>query len=237
MKKNIVYIILQLLFALPFFGKAQNNLTLEFNHLVGNKMLVLFDSTYHNSLNEPFVVNKFKYYISNIVVYNKGKKVENNGYYLINTENSNSQTIQLKTATKNIDSIAFTIGIDSAKNAEGIQTGDLDPMNGMYWTWNSGYIFAKLEGQSDSSKAASNYFNYHIGGYKHFENAIQTIYLKVVKPQETIHKIVIDVDVLKWFNGKHSIAINKIANCVQPGNLAKQIAENYATMFSIKAVQ
>jgi hypothetical protein len=110
-------------------------------------------------------------------------------------------------------------------------------MNGMYWTWNSGYIFAKLEGQSDSSKAASNYFNYHIGGYKHFENAIQTIYLKVVKPQETIHKIVIDVDVLKWFNGKHSIAINKIANCVQPGNLAKQIAENYATMFSIKAVQ
>jgi hypothetical protein len=237
MKKNIFYIILQLLFVLPFLGKAQNNLTLEFNHLVGNKMLVLFDTTYHNSLNEPFVVNKFKYYVSNIVVYNKGKKVENNGYYLINTENSNSQTIQLKTATKNIDSIAFTIGIDSAKNAEGIQTGALDPMNGMYWTWNSGYIFAKLEGQSDSSKAASNYFNYHIGGYKHFENAIQTIHLKVVKSQEIIHKIMIDVDVLKWFNGKHSIAINKIANCVQPGDLAKQIAENYATMFSIKAVQ
>ena len=50
-------------------------------------------------------------------------------------------------------------------------TGCLDPgaeASDMYWTWNSGYIFLKMEGKyddrTDTISTASNYF-YHIGGF------------------------------------------------------------------------
>ena len=100
MKKNVAYIFLQLLFVLPFFSKAQNNLTIEFNHLVGNKVLVLFDSTYYNAFNEPFIVNKLKYYIADIVIYNKGKKSTKKDFYLIDAADSVSQILQLTRSTK-----------------------------------------------------------------------------------------------------------------------------------------
>ncbi|MCU0321307.1 MAG: hypothetical protein MUE72_02760 [Chitinophagaceae bacterium] len=216
---------------------AQGNLEIEFKHIVGKQPLVLFDSLYTNNFNEPFVVNKLKYYISNITVYNNQIKTVKNGYYLIDASNSSTHLINIIASTKNIDAIEFTIGVDSLKNTEGVQTGALDPMNGMFWTWNSGYIFAKLEGQSDSSKAASNYFTYHIGGYKNNENALQTIYLKINQPILNTRKIMIDVDVLKWFNGASSLRIAETQICHQPGQLAQQIAKNYASMFSIATVE
>jgi hypothetical protein len=120
---------------------------------------------------------------------------------------------------------------------QGPQTGELDPMKGMFWTWNSGYIFAKLEGQSDSSHAPAHYFTYHIGGYKHIENAIRTVQLVIPKSSTNIHKIVIDVDVLKWFNANHQLSIAHHPICHQPGKLATQFADNYSSMFSIAEVQ
>ncbi|WP_316930094.1 MbnP family protein, partial [Hymenobacter sp. IS2118] len=32
-------------------------------------------------------------------------------------------------------SVSFTVGVDSARNVAGAQTGALDPNNGMFWTW------------------------------------------------------------------------------------------------------
>ncbi len=216
---------------------AQSNLTIEFKHVVGKQPLILFDSLYTNNFNEPFVVNKLKYYISNITIYNNQIKTVKNGYYLVDASNINTHFINLNTSTKHIDAIEFTIGVDSLKNTEGVQTGALDPMNGMFWTWNSGYIFAKLEGQSDSSKAASNYFTYHIGGYKKNESALQTIYLKINQSITNTRKIIIDVDVLKWFDGATPLRIAETQICHQPGKLAQQIAKNYASMFSIAALE
>lgn len=216
---------------------AQKNFTITFNHKVGKQKLVLFDSLYLNTFNEPFVVNKLKYYISKITIHTQQKIVTNNQHYLVDANDSNTHSISFPASIKSIEAIEFTIGVDSLKNIEGVQTGALDPMNGMFWTWNSGYIYAKLEGQSDSSKAASNYFTYHIGGYKTNENAVQTIHLKI--PESLAHKnnMAIEVDVLKWFDSVNAIRIAETQICHQPGKLAQQIARNYATMFSIATIE
>ena len=56
-------------------------------------------------------------------------------------------------------------------------------MLGMFWTWNSGYIYARLEGQSDSAKAPAHRFTWDIGGYKAAANAAREIVLAIPDSQ------------------------------------------------------
>jgi hypothetical protein len=208
---------------------------IRFKHLVGNKALKLFDETYTNSFGEPFVVSRFKYYIAQLsLTDNTGRQIDFPGnYWLVNEEDSLSKEIHLP-VTSIITGISFVIGIDSIKNVSGIQIGSLDPANGMFWTWNSGYIFAKLEGQSDSSRAPAHSFSWDVGGFRQHENAQRKITLEINKNNTVARNtITIAADVLKWFNGKTAVLITQTPVCHQPGKLAGQIADNYSSMFSV----
>lgn len=211
-------------------------LTLEFKHVVGNKPLVLHDSAYINTWNEEFVVHKFKYYITDVTLYyHKGTKIHViKDYFLIDEEDSLSKQITLISNLKDITAINFVVGVDSVTSNSGVQTNNLDPLKGMFWTWNTGYVFAKLEGQSPQSTAPGKYFSYHVGGYKQGENAIKKISLTVMPSQIHGQTIVIKADVLAWFKGNEEVHIHKTPICHQPGNLALQIAANYSKMFSIE---
>ena len=112
----------------------------------------------------------------------------------------------------------------------------------MFWTWNTGYIFAKLEGNAPVAQTAAHSFTYHIGGFKNGENAMRIIKLPLQKSndQQNIHQqqisqinIHIKVDINAWFNGKESIQIATNPICHSPGKLAMHFADNYAQMFSI----
>ncbi len=231
MKKNLIVFVF-LIFVVSI--QAQQNIQLQFHHKVGDKNLQLFTETYSNAFNESFTVNRFKYYISSITIMDdKGKQfIVKHKYFLIDEADSNSKKISINTSLKNIAAIEFTIGVDSLHNVSGVQTGTLDPMHGMFWTWKSGYVFAKLEGQSDSSHAQGKYFGYHIGGFRTNENALRKIRLSIINYQLSI--VNIKVDILKWFNAVYPIKINQTAFCHQPGALALQLADNYSNMFSIQ---
>jgi len=213
-----------------------NDTTIRFNHVVGSKALRLFDETYTNSSGEPFVISKFRYYISHIsITDNSGKQIDfPNNYYLVNEEDSLSKEIHLPVSSS-LQEISFVIGVDSIKNVSGVQTGSLDPANGMFWTWNSGYVFAKLEGQSNASTGPAHSFSWDVGGFRQTANALRKI--KLIKDKNGgmtgNHTIVITADISKWFNGKAPVSIAKAPVCHQPGKLAVQIADNYCTMFSI----
>src|SRR4051812_41651804 len=113
---------------------AQHNCAITFKNVVGNKVLNT-DSIYINRFGETFSVRNFKYYISNIVLHDlKNKKAQRfNEYFLINEKDDTSKTIVLSTTLQQIDSIEFLLGVDSVKNVSGVQTGSLDPVNGMFW--------------------------------------------------------------------------------------------------------
>jgi hypothetical protein len=56
-------------------------------------------------------------------------------------------------------------------------SGALDPVNGMYWSWQSGYINCKIEGEIISSGRKS--VAYHLGGYLPDQLAAKEISLPV----------------------------------------------------------
>jgi len=105
----------------------------------------------------------------------------------------------------------FTIGVDASQVDEGAQTGPLDPAKGLFWSWNSGYIFMAIEGVSPASTETDEAFQYHVGGYKedvsnvNLVNNMKTITLNFgdvapVKPehQPEVHLV---FDVNKLLNG------------------------------------
>lgn len=221
--------------SIPTATFAQQTITLQFRNTIGNKVLHLGES-YKNSLGEDLVINRFKYYVSNIrLVDGSGKPVSaSNDYYLIDEADSTSKTIVITTSVKQVAAIEFLLGVDSIKNVSGVQDGALDPLNGMFWTWNSGYIMAKLEGVSSAAKVPGNLFSQHVGGFRNGENTARRIRLELSNFKFQISNlIVIKADINKWFQSVHNIKIAEHPICHSPGSLAMQIADNYATMFKI----
>lgn len=86
-------------------------------------------------------------------------------YRLIDASDTATLDVDLVGAPASLDSISFLLGVDSLTNVSGAFGGDLDPIKGMYWVWNSGYINLKLEGASPVSPYASHAFELHLGGY------------------------------------------------------------------------
>jgi hypothetical protein len=223
--------------ASPSCAPTGPNFIIRFNHKVGKQPLVLFDQTYKDGFGEPFVVTKFKYYISGVRVLRKGKAdtLLVDRPYLIDQADSTSQTIALPYPDGEVEVLTFEIGMDSAWNTYGAQSGSLDPLNGMFWTWNSGYIYGKLEGSSDSSHAPEHLLNWDIGGFHPGQNAERRVSLLLKPGTGTWQKpVLIDADVLAWFNTQHPLRIAVSPVCHQPGPLAMNVADNYAHMFSVE---
>jgi hypothetical protein len=108
----------------------------------------------------------------------------------------------------------------------------------MYWGWNSGYIFFKMEGNSPASSTGE--FMYHIGGFGGYSSAtinnIKYITLdltargvpQVKQGKETnVHLM---VDVLKMFNAASSFSIAD-HSMVMFDPFSTTIANNFNSMF------
>ncbi len=127
-----------------------------------------------------------KYYISGIQLLLNSEVVwkDTSRFYLLDAENEKSFNIPLKISKDlKFNEINFLSGIDSTTNVSGAFGGDLDPTNGMYWTWQNGYINAKLEGLSNRCKSKDASFELHLGGYQFPYNAIQSVQLKVTSKE------------------------------------------------------
>lgn len=197
-------------------------ITIEFDNVVGSENLQLNTSNnpYSNSNDEAYKVTWLTYYVSNIslkkadgTVYEDPMKADGSaGYYLVDESDAGSQEVTLENVPSGeYTEITFTIGVDASQVSQGAQTGALDPAKGLFWSWNSGYIFMALEGVSPISTEQDNVFQYHVGGYKddatsNQVNNIRTITLSFngdsapVRPKHNpeVHLL---FDVNKFLNG------------------------------------
>jgi hypothetical protein len=220
----------------PYPLTSRHPLIIRFRNEVGPRSLHLRTASYTNQSGEPFTVEQFKYYISGIRVRsNEGEELIQDEPHLVDQGDSASLELRLSSNLSGIQSIHFAVGVDSLANVSGVQTGDMDPMMGMFWTWNSGYINARLEGESDSAQTPAHRFTWDIGGYKEGRNALRTITLALPQRNEPAgdNLVCIRVDLLQWFDGIQPIRIAQTPVCHEPGPLAMKIANNYSTMFSI----
>ncbi|MGV3696761.1 MbnP family protein [Flavobacterium sp.] len=143
-----------------------DSLTVNFHLEFGQQPLEL--NRKYTSLNDTLTIEHFRCYISNITILYEDKSlfVQKDSYHLLDSERPASLSIPLtQRSGRQITKISFNIGIDSLTNTSGAMDGDLDPVKGMYWAWQSGYINMKVEGKSPSCKTRKNQFQFHIGGY------------------------------------------------------------------------
>lgn len=211
------------------------NIWINIKPVFGNQPLVLEEKEYINQHGDTLKVDRFRFYLSSIeLVYTNGTVYrENNSYHLVDAEEKASLNINLtEVPVGEVSSIRFTIGVDSLKSMSGAFGGDLDPSYGMYWAWNSGYIYAKLEGRSKKCKTHGNGFEFHVGGFSGAENAIRPVELKVneIRTGSPTNIISIQADVQRWFEG---ISLAEKNSIVIPGKEAVKLANAYSHMFKI----
>jgi hypothetical protein len=210
---------------------------------VNNAPLSLSTTSYVSSNNDTFTVDMLKYYISNIqlVTATGYTYTEAESYYLVNQSDPNSLHLMVKNVPSgSFTSINFTIGVDSLRNVTGSQTGALDPINDMFWTWNTGYIMAKMEGYSPQSNQATKKISFHIGGFKGIYNAVRKVSLPFPNSANvtTNHTPILSLnaDLYKWFLNPNFSNFNTSSNISTTNLISKGIADNYASMFSVISV-
>jgi hypothetical protein len=257
--KKIIYAVTVLFFTTILMGfifnpttKNSGAITLQFNHLFNNEPLV-FGKEYTNAHGEKLTVKTLNYFISNIKLTLKdGSEYivpQDSSYFLIRQSDTASQKIQLNNLPRGkYKSISFLIGVDSARNTMDVskRTGTLDvagTAKGMYWAWNSGYIFLKFEGKSPViPDSLSNNFYYHIGGFGGFKSAtinnIRTKTFDFPKPvslKKNTPVVNINVDIATLFKQKTDVMLAKNSN-VMWGELSVKISENYVTGFNLGSI-
>ncbi len=221
----------------PIQTQAKPALNLVFEPTVNSEPFVADTKWYTNFSNDSFTVSKFNYYISNI----KLKKSDGSSYavpesyYLLqHVEGINS--IALKNLPEgDFIGVDFLIGVDSLRNTSGSQTGDLDPSKNMFWDWNTGYIFYKLEGRFTTlTNPVAGDYAMHIGGYKGKDNCIQACSFSFNSAlqlrKEKLSKVYFKVRVEEVFQNPLFIDFDYYYATL-PNNNSKEISENYRDMF------
>ncbi|TAF67880.1 MAG: hypothetical protein EAZ55_02360 [Cytophagales bacterium] len=223
------------------FDTLSSTLELHFSHRLEGQPFALNQSL-QNVWGEEVRGTLLKYYISNIRLKTLSGKdyVIPESYYLIDESQSESKKIVLNNLPPDdYSEISFTIGVDSLRNVSGLQTGALDPLNAMFWTWATGYIFLRFEGYSSASPSGA--FVYHVAGIVPPNNCIRQktfampthhITLTAIKPK----KLFFEVELGEMFKNPSQVRISQINN-VMGGANATILANNYVDMFSIVKVE
>ncbi|MBK8711048.1 MAG: hypothetical protein IPL97_04045 [Niastella sp.] len=230
MKNKILFFMLIVTSSLSSIADGQQQMNIVFVNTADNK-LIEHDSMYQNAWGEIYQIQKLKYYISEVKL---GTALPGPEIYLINAFGNAGFTIPASTHT--IDSISFLIGVDSLYHVSGAQEGSLDPLNDMYWAWNSGYVTFKLEGIAESSPAPLHKMEQHIGGFAGNQKTMRRIVLPLLNEPATYDTIFIEMNLDKYWQGIHHISIQQSPVLTLPGKEAVYAADNFSGMFSIKRV-
>ena len=263
-KKLFSFIAVFGIFSISFFSckkteeinpNDKNSIIVEFENRVGDKPLILNTGVYKNASGEDFTMTTFNYFISNISLKKEDGSVIKlpNQYFLIRQADTKTFAPELKSIPAgNYKEITFTVGVDSTKSVSDVsqRTGVLDPTSygndGMYWSWNSGYIFTKMEGISSVVPTRADgrkLFQMHVGGFGGKDavgvNNLKTVTLPLIESATVRSNIAPEVhlfvDAMKVFDGVNKVKLVETNN-VHSAAVATPIAVNIAKIFSIDHV-
>lgn len=230
-------------------SNVKASLSVEFDNIVGSSDLQLSTGNYTNASGEAYKITTLKYFVSNFVFTKTDGTIytvpQDSCYFLIDESKPATMEPVMQVPEGEYASVSFMLGVDSVRNTMDIskRTGNLDPTGtaaGMYWSWNSGYIFFKIEGTSPASTLTGNIFQYHIGLFGGYTtktiNNLRTITQDLTArgvPKVKAGKgtnIHLTVDAAKVFTGTSNISIATNA-AVHGSAFSANIANNYVTMF------
>ncbi|WP_338760447.1 MbnP family protein [Bernardetia sp. ABR2-2B] len=227
---------------------------IKFDNIMGQDDFAL-NTDYTNAVGETFKVDLLQYYISNIILKSEGGNEyvvpQEESYFLIKENDAATQKIQLSNIPEgNYNEVTFIVGVDSLRSTmlPEDRTGVLDiGVEGagqeMYWRWNAGYIFFKMEGNSSAIEPTENNpngrFFYHIGGFGGYEsqtiNNIRTVTLSLGRDaakarEEAMPSVHVVVDIMKTLDGTTQMSLRE--NPVVMFNpISLKVSENYMNAF------
>lgn len=229
MSNSKVYFVVSLL--LLFYSVAAQNdkeaAVVSFHLKWQNETLALGKN--YTSCKDTLQFSALKFYLSGFEIYYDDATVfkPTDEPHLIDLKNGDTFNFPVGyNKNKKVSKVLFCIGIDSLKSISGALGGDLDPSNGMYWAWQSGYINLKMEGKSNSCKTRKNAFQFHVGGYLNPYCARRKIAL-----YPTNEALNICVDFSKIFE---DLSLSKVNSIMIPSKNAMEIADLSVNLFSIE---
>jgi len=223
-----------LLFILPFLGLtlvlvsyATPIVKLKITPLFNNQSITE-NTWFVSSQKDSIQFTKLKFYFTDFQV--KSIKGEINtidhSNYLIDIFQPETLEIQLSTVSfSNGDELSFNLGVSSDMNTTGAHSGALDPSNGMFWSWQSGYINFKIEGISPSSKTRQNKFQFHIGGYQSPYNTLRRLTFILNKQTTQLNLN------LEGFFERTKLAVDN--QIMVPGEKANELATEFFNTMTI----
>jgi hypothetical protein len=137
-------------------AKGQSAVVVHHQVTLGDAKVVLGEWQKSDS-NVSVRIDKLRWYLSLPTAGKKGSKA-----WLLDLADSVCLDQQMSRPVNNKISLLF--GIDSALQVGGVGTGALDPLRGMYWTWQTGYVQWKMEGAIRVDGVESP-LELHLGGF------------------------------------------------------------------------
>jgi len=143
----------------------ETRFTLSVKNENNGSPIVMDQMSLQNGVGETYSVSLLKYYLAHAkLVKDDGTEVAFQTYKLIDESTPSSNKYVKTIPSGKYTKLKFSVGVADSDNHTGAQAGDLDPLYGMFWTWSTGYIFFKHEGQFVSADGSTQGLVYHYGG-------------------------------------------------------------------------
>ena len=226
-RKLLLFILPYLCLTLVLVSYATPIVKLKITPLFNNQSITE-NTWFVSSQKDSIQFTKLKFYFTDFQV--KSIKGEINtidhSNYLIDIFQPESLEILLSTVSfSNGDELSFNLGVSSDMNTTGAHSGALDPSNGMFWSWQSGYINFKIEGISPSSKTRQNKFQFHIGGYQSPYNTLRRLTFILNKQTTQLNLN------LEGFFERTKLAVDN--QIMVPGEKANELATEFFNTMTI----
>lgn len=216
---------------------------LSFEHVFGmtQEEFNLNQNYVHPKTGDTLNFTMLKYYVSNIKLKNADGTwwTQEDSYHLVCESCDLGNSIALTDIpVGNYIEMEYTIGVDSMKNVSGAQSGALSPSNGMFWSWNSGYIMIKAEGDSPNSDNGK--FQFHLGGFSGEYNVVTTKTSDfagetLTVSDENVPRIVLKSNVAQlWHMGT---SVSEVSTIHMPGEMAYNMASQYFGGFQFSMME
>lgn len=202
-------------------------------------------TVYFDSYGHRIRIDNFQSYISDITLHDDlGNDVVIKDIAMWNIGADNTFTAEIPAGS--YSSLSIGIGVPEAKNK------NIDPTTypndhplsvygaqGMFWTWNTGYIFTKFEGKADftGTEGASllSPFAYHVGDDPYYR-IVNLDFPFTIEAKQTIDiPVVVRVDqILNGGTSQVDVEVDYITHTSDNPTLAERIIDNFASSFSIE---
>ncbi|GAB4409297.1 MAG: hypothetical protein OHK0039_12870 [Bacteroidia bacterium] len=180
-------------------------------------------------------IDAFQFYVSGIEIGDDTKMLELDKYLVVKAGTMMYEIGEITAGHKH--ELTFDVGVDSVTN-------HLDPTTyaagnplalqspSMHWSWNSGYIFLRVDGlvDTDGDGTPETEMNLHLGTDKFRTPIALDLHSDADVEDYTVE---IEVDVLKLFTGINP-ATEYLTHTMDNMALANKLAANLPTLFSVE---